>query len=59
MAIGHLDKAEPRTADAELATAIREFRRWYESLCPRCGSAAGVSFGSQFSCGHCGAVWQA
>jgi transcription elongation factor Elf1 len=29
------------------------------ALCPRCGAERAVSFGSQLSCGNCGATWQA
>lgn len=39
--------------------AVAELRRWYAALCPRCGADRAVSFGAQYSCGRCGAVWQA
>jgi hypothetical protein len=52
------------------AEAIRALRDWYANLpesapptapvlCPRCGSTGAVSFGAQYSCNHCGRVWQA
>lgn len=37
---------------------VAALRAWYTVLCPRCGADRAVSFGAQYSCGRCGAVWQ-
>lgn len=44
---------------AGAAEPVAALRKWYGLLCPRCGSDRAVSFGAQYSCGRCGAVWQA
>ncbi len=38
---------------------VQALRSWFAALCPRCGADRAVSFGAQYSCGRCGAVWQA
>lgn len=38
---------------------VATLREWYSELCPRCGVDRAVSYGAQYSCGRCGAVWQA
>lgn len=34
-------------------------RPWSRPLCPRCGADRAVSYGARYSCGRCGAGWQA